>query len=359
VAVRAVGRGRVEVRNRRAFADLTDLRGAWELRVGDRVVRRGTWAPVVAAGASRTLPQPVEAPAGDDEAVLTFRWTTRRDMPWAAAGHLVAWDEIVLRPRRPTVRPSRGLPASDGPQATGAGRVDALLAGPVRLNLWRAAVDNDGFKLLPHLRESLGVGGVALDRWLEQGIPTTDPEALVVHRVRRTVESERSVLVEHEVEVPEHLADLPRIGVIALLRPGAVTWRWRGRGPAECYPDRSAGALLGVWDAAPDELPYIVPQEFGLRTDCRWAEIHRADDGSVLRIEAVAPVGLHLSVTHHTPAQLFAAADVTELERSRSAVLCIDVAHRGLGTASCGPDVDDAHRIAPGVHRFVYRLRAL
>ena len=33
-----------------------------------------------------------------------------------------------------------------------------------------------------------------------------------------------------------------------------------------------------------------------------------------------------------------------------------DVAHRGIGTGSCGPDVLDRYRIAPGTHRFTYRI---
>jgi beta-galactosidase len=32
------------------------------------------------------------------------------------------------------------------------------------------------------------------------------------------------------------------------------------------------------------------------------------------------------------------------------------VAHRGLGTASCGPDVLDRYRVLPGEYRFSYRL---
>ena len=36
--------------------------------------------------------------------------------------------------------------------------------------------------------------------------------------------------------------------------------------------------------------------------------------------------------------------------------VCLDVAHRGLGTASCGPDVLPQYRIAAGRHEFAYRV---
>jgi beta-galactosidase len=32
------------------------------------------------------------------------------------------------------------------------------------------------------------------------------------------------------------------------------------------------------------------------------------------------------------------------------------VAHRGLGTASCGPDVLPQYRIEPGRYQFAYRV---
>jgi beta-galactosidase len=34
----------------------------------------------------------------------------------------------------------------------------------------------------------------------------------------------------------------------------------------------------------------------------------------------------------------------------------LDVAHRGLGTASCGPDVLPQYRLCAGTYTFAYRL---
>lgn len=40
-------------------------------------------------------------------------------------------------------------------------------------------------------------------------------------------------------------------------------------------------------------------------------------------------------------------------------VVHLDAAHRGLGTASCGPDTFVSYLVAPGVHRWSWTLRAL
>ena len=160
----------------------------------------------------------------------------------------------------------------------------------------------------------------------------------------------------HSVDVPETLADLPRIGVQFELPSRFCELRWYGRGPHENYPDRNRSALMGVWSAEPDELPYLVPQEFGLRTGCRWLEIIDPARGEAVRIDALQPRTLSFSATHHRAADLFGAPTQREVRRREGLVVCLDAAHRGLGTASCGPGVLPRYRIPAGRHQFSYRL---
>jgi beta-galactosidase len=108
-----------------------------------------------------------------------------------------------------------------------------------------------------------------------------------------------------------------------------------------------------VWEGNPDELPYLVPQEFGLRTDCRWMELVDPRTGEVLRIDADGCL-LHMSAVHHTANDLHSANDRTELVRRRGLTVHVDIAHRGLGTASCGPDTLERYTIAAGSYRFAY-----
>lgn len=71
---------------------------------------------------------------------------------------------------------------------------------------------------------------------------------------------------------------------------------------------------------------------------------------------AAHPPTLHCSATRHTAADLFAAATATELQPRPELIVHVDVAHRGLGTASCGPDVLPQYRLAAGRYQFAYRL---
>lgn len=285
-------------------------------------------------------------PAGDD-AHLTVTVSTRAATPWAPAGHVVAADQVTLREAKRRTVPAR--------RSRAAGDARDLLAAPVELSIFRAPVDNDGFKLMPWFAEEIGVGGMALSRWQHAGVDRLPAGDLVRHRVEQR-EVPGGVEFHHTVEVPDELADLPRVGVRFALPARFGRWRWYGRGPHENYPDRNRSAAVGVWDGPLDEPPYLVPQEFGLRTDCRWVELIDPRRGQVVRVDVLRPSALHASATRYSVEQLYAAANADELRAEQQVWVHLDVAHRGLGTASCGPDVLPQYRLPAGTFRFAYRL---
>ncbi|HAP78391.1 MAG TPA: beta-galatosidase, partial [Acidimicrobiaceae bacterium] len=100
------------------------------------------------------------------------------------------------------------------------------------------------------------------------GIDTAAPADVLPSTFDRT-DTANGVEFRHAITVPEEFADLPRVGARFAVPARFTQLRWFGRGPHENYPDRNGGAVLGVWSGSPDEPPYLVPQEFGLRTDCR------------------------------------------------------------------------------------------
>ena len=218
-----------------------------------------------------------------------------------------------------------------------------------QLSLFRASIDNDGFKLLPNLA---WVETTTLKRWQQQGIDA-EVSQLVKNQIKREVRADGSVRFEHSVVVPKTLDDLPRIGVSFPLPEGFTEISWWGNGPHECYPDRQSSAMMGIFSGQADELPYLVPQEYGLRTSCRWFEVSNPETKEVIRIEADgAP--LHMSALPYTTQDLYQVADQTELTKRPYLTMNIDVAHRGLGTASCGPDVLPQYRISAGKYQFSY-----
>ena len=340
VAVTLTGRGaraQLVLRNRQSFLGLSHLRAEWELLVDGETVRRGRLAvPSTPPGTITRVPLPCEVPAGRGEVHLTVRFRLAKGNDWAPAGHLVAWGQVCLRGSVAREVPGEGMPG-------------AAVAVEPAVTLWRAATDNDGFKLMPHLWAGFGR---SLERWTGWGLPTKDA-SVARHSTRQSVLAAGAVHVEHTVTLPKGMDDVPRIGASFMLPPRFTRVRWFGRGPHECYQDRQSSAVLGIWEADPDELPYLVPQEFGARTDCRWFEVFDPVTGDAVRVTSTgAP--LTCSALWHTDADLFAAADRTELVRRKFLTVHVDAAQRGLGTASCGPDTLPQYRISGGTHRWSY-----
>ena len=77
------------------------------------------------------------------ETSLIFRWTLRADTKWAKRGHLVAWDLVSIA----NVEIERLVSS----RSVSTGVADDVLSSAVGLQLFRAAIDNDGFKLMPGL----------------------------------------------------------------------------------------------------------------------------------------------------------------------------------------------------------------
>ena len=344
----------LRVTNRRSFIGLDDLVASWELLVDGDVAKHGRLrVPKVGPHETVSVPQPCPVPAGNDEVHLTIRWHARHDSWFAPQGQLVAWDQVELR----AARRSRAGATRSAASASSSSALDDLLMLPVELALWRAPTDNDGFKLLPELSERLGVGGQALRLWKQAGLGHTPADELVEHRCDRSVSDDGlAVTYRHRVRVPAALADLPRVGVRFSLPGRFHELRWFGRGPHENYPDRNASAMLGVWTGNPDTPPYLVPQEFGLRTDTRWLECIDSLSGDMVRVDVIEPVALHVSATNFHSEDLFVAANQADLWPRDELVVHLDVAHRGLGTASCGPDVLPQYRLPAGDFSFSYRL---
>lgn len=65
---------------------------------------------------------------------------------------------------------------------------------------------------------------------------------------------------------------LPRIGLTMTLDKSLDHVAWYGRGPQENYPDRKTGYKVGVYSTTVKDMyePYLIPQDYGLRTDNRW-----------------------------------------------------------------------------------------
>jgi beta-galactosidase len=370
LSVEGEGSWRVlRVHNKQHFRDLSWLAAEWEFAAADG----GSWTvpaqlPHVPPGGSAVVDRP-EVPGGAGEIWLTLRVTTAADESWAPRGTEVCSPQVrwyEADEGEPMVGSEGELGHVPAPETDEDGLLlHPLLAAPPTLSLWRAPTDNDVLG---------GMGG----RWRELGLERPERKTVSVERKGATVrvrsrwltgagavEHEQTftalvdgrILVEETAVLPEELTDVARVGTVFETADGFDRLAWYGQGPWESYPDRAAGAPVGHHAAAVDELftPYLRPQESGGRHGVRHFTLSGDDHVLAVRLDRPRQV----SVTRHRAAELAAATHHDELVPRPGCVVHIDAAHRGLGTASCGPDTSPSYLIPPGVHRWVWTLRAL
>lgn len=349
--------------NHQHFRGLDWLTGEWRLDLADgTTLTAPAVLPNLCPGETAAVPLPFEVPRDGGEAWLTLRVTVAEDQPWAPRGTTVCVPQVRLRgPAVAEVPPVEGRIEVDGEGLL----VHPLLTAAPTLSLWRAPTDNDE------------LGGMAR-RWRSWGLDTLVRKAVSVSEDsgRVTVEAEyagttgvvrhRQVLtpveggvrVEEEAELPEAFDDVARVGTVFETVAGLDLLDWFGQGPWESYPDRSAGAPVGHHSVPVEELftPYLRPQESGGRHGVRRFTLS-APDATGLAVALDEP--RQISVTRYRAEDLASAGHHDELVPRPGCVVHIDAAHRGLGTASCGPDTSPSYLVAPGVHRWSWTLRAL
>ena len=392
----------LEITNKRHFRPLDWLAGEWELLVDGRAVATGNFSvPAVAPGAKRVVKWngPVEKFTGT-EASLLVRFLARAGESWCDPGHVVAWEQLpltgsfIVKPKKAAISKPAGIsisnktgdravvcagdleltidPARGGFSGLKKAGVDILIAAP-RLNVWRAPTDNDGIKLWS------GQENKPLMKWRKLGLDKVQSR-LVRSRFQPHTGAGASWKWEFEasgrgrwsdfswsysIGIPAAgclrlraefatgagIADLPRIGLLFELAPGFEYLEWLGLGPLENYPDRKSGVWRAVHRSTVtgQYIPYIMPQEHGLKCDVSWLRLG-ASNASV-QVKSLEPC--QFSASHYDPEALTRAFHTIDLKPAAETILCIDAAHRGLGTMSCGPDTFPQYRL----NKKRYRLR--
>ncbi|MHA5047010.1 glycoside hydrolase family 2 TIM barrel-domain containing protein [Streptomyces sp. SD15] len=356
--------GELRVSNHQHFRGLAWLAAEWQLSLADGgTLTAPAELPDVRAGESVVVPLPFALPEDGGEAWLTLRVTTADEEAWAPRGTEVCRPQVRLRAAKPETPVALDAPAVEFTE-------DGLLVHPLLtsapvLSLWRTPTDNDE------------LGGMAV-RWRAWGLDTLERKVVDVRREGGSVtvvaeyptmagvvrheqvvtRVEGGVRVEETAELPEGLDDVPRVGSVFETVAGLDVLEWYGQGPWESYPDRSAGAPVGHHSVAVDELftPYLRPQESGGRHGVRRFTLS-APDATGLAVALDQP--RQVTVTRYRAEDLAAATHHDELVPRSGCVVHLDAAHRGLGTASCGPDTSPDHLIGTGIHHWSWTLRVL
>jgi beta-galactosidase len=318
-------------------------------------------------------------------------------LPWAEAGTVAAQGERILREALPPEL-GRALPPSrlQDPDTL---RELAAFAASFGPSLFRAPTENDGLKTYRHVRGDpeaafyyenkamypwldmdllhLEKGEEKTEKLLWEGRPARRYRAALMAGKAASREYRNKVLGQYACLIADaaagmplvmdlvfdldpSLPELPRVGVSARVPAYYSFVSWIGEGPQESYPDRRAGAFLGAYThhAAELEVPYIVPQENGNRGGLRSLTLtgDRIPPGkpASLTIRPDRPINFSISrYSLENQLEALHTIDLVDLSLDSGGYyfLNLDIAQRGVGTASCGPDTREAYRLRGGLYR--------
>jgi beta-galactosidase len=149
---------------------------------------------------------------------------------------------------------------------------------------------------------------------------------------------------------------LPRIGIDWIFDKSLGNVEWFGRGPQENYPDRKTGYKVGIYKSTVNDMyePYLIPQDYGLRTDNRWVRM-TDEDGTGL--EFSGDKLFNFSAQPYSTENLTRAVYTYQLKPFDGVTFNFDYATSGVGCTAIS--VFAAYQVLPVRYDFKVTVRPI
>ena len=371
---------RVEVKNWMDFTNLSDYELTWKVVTpSGKVLKEGKRTvdckPHRTAVFSLGLYDTTEEP----EAYLDLSWAPKKASAMIPAGMEMAYDQFVLpgTPVQQNFTASKlsrkgntfscgnlrfEVSAKTGEITTLERNGQPLTASPIALSLYRPLTENDAsWGAMGHDWKASGLDSAytaARSITLDGNTVVVSADVLAPGKkigtaeMRYRADREGTLAIDCRF-VPDTAAvkTLPRVG-LAFRVPDAdaPTVTYWGRGPVETYIDRNAAGRIGVYTVRPadDFHIYNKPSTAGNHTDVRSASL----DGSLLKVTSTGP--FQFSAYPYADTVIDRAKHINEVKPDGLITVHVDAAQTGVGTATCGPDVDAAYRLYAVPYQFTF-----
>lgn len=272
----------------------------------------------------------------------------------------------------------------------------SFLDEPMELNVWRAPTDNDrvikeqwyeaGYDCLQtraYSNELTSLEDGSLQITTKSGMAPVYRQKYLDFEITWIVKPDGTIHVHFEVErdavmrgqyglyfnQPERKLDmhgiedryalteayLPRLGLRLCLPKDMSKVEYYGYGPYESYIDKHQASYLGQFDAQVSAMheDYIRPQENGSHYNCEYVTV--ADRTHRLSVYNETPFSFNLS--EYTAEELTNKAHNYELEKSGHTIFCIDYQQSGIGSGSCGPQLDSKYRLNKTHYSYSFHIK--
>lgn len=392
-----VEKGSVKLHSLRNFTELTDLDLYWTVERNGCVVREGRIAGLkIAPQRRRTYVLDKNGFTGfDGFCYLNLYFRTNASTPWAGAGYEVGFEQVPLEAdAMPAIEKSPmthtfaacengyDIVITDGDNTYTVDRLHGLLssmrgggkellASPVTPTIWRAPTDNDRNiklrwfadfydRMQTNCRsctlESVEKNEIRVRAEVILAAPAKLPLACL--RIGYVFVRDEGVRIDMDVKVTREDAFLPRFGLEFKMPADCERLSYFGRGPVESYVDKKQASRVSRYATTVTEHfeHYVRPQENMAHTETRWIEVGNLAGQGLLVTNTDATHSFSFNCSHFTARQLTDTAHDYELVPMRETVVHLDYRHSGIGSNSCGPELDADLRLNDTDFRFAVRL---
>ena len=377
------------IKNKMAFLPSTAYETSYSIMDEDgNVLATAPLTQEVAAGDSTTITlsysDAISQIPEEKETFIYFCAKQKENTAWADAGYVVAEEKLLIRAaKKPMYTPAaNALEVSESASAitiTGQNftatfsKIQGTLSGysydgkillskGLKLNAFRLPTDNDGRRCESWdnmgLRQLTAKGNTASVRKADDGnTATVTMNTTYTGKSGTTFDVDMDFIVCADGTImtnsfirPSQLgAVLPKLGFRLEMPSGMEHLSWFGRGPWDSYRDRKEACLPAIYHSTvtAQREDYIKPQEHGTKQEVRWMSLTNGEGAGLL---FVAPDKMAASAVHFRPEDNYTDRDnrskhTYQFKTCQTAVVSLDAVTRGLGNASCGPDVMEKYEL--------------
>ena len=338
----------------------------------------------------------------DEEAFIHFVAKQKEKTPWVDAGYVVAeeklpvktaaktlydlkqmadYEDIVVEDAANTLTLSTSkfkasFSKAKGTLSTYSYNGVQLINKPVQLSAFRLPTDNDG-------RQSGSWDNMGLRSLTPSGKGFVFEKAEDGKTVKVTLNTQYTgqngtyfdvqmdylvcangvMMVNSFIRPSSTGTIIPKIGFRLEMPSAMEQFSWFGRGPWDSYRDRKEACLPAIYKSTVSDQreDYILPQEHGTKQEVRWMSLSNSEGNGLL---FVAPDQMAASAVHFRPEDNYTNRDTRskhtyQFKICNNTVVSLDAATRGLGNASCGPDVMEKYELKAANTAFRFFIMPL
>ncbi|HWT73993.1 MAG TPA: glycoside hydrolase family 2 TIM barrel-domain containing protein [Mobilitalea sp.] len=230
-----------------------------------------------------------------------------------------------------------------------------LLAGSMEFNIFRAPTDND-MNIIKEWREAgydrtitrvysceLAEGDNEISIRCSMSMAAIYLQRILSFEVVWSIRADGFVSYQFDGEFYEPFPYLPRLGLKLKLPKTFQTVSYYGYGPDESYCDKHQSSYIDKFTTTVSQLheDYLKPQENGSHYYCSNVKI--SDQSEELSIYGGQPFSFNAS--NYTIEELILKKHNHELEEADFVTLCLDYKQSGVGSNSCGPELNPKYRL--------------